>query len=222
MLLSFRGQTIELDTVRRRTDFVTDTVASMLAQSEPYQRSHTQSPVLVLNQNYEPINVCTLRRAIVLVICDKAEIIEAYRAPVYTASFSSEAPSVIRLYQLIRRPRPRVKLTRREIFVRDRYTCQYCGTLHGDLTLDHVIPRSKGGAHTWENLVTACRACNHRKGGKTVNEARMKLLQVPYEPRAGAYYSIERRLQANTVDAWLKFLPGLEEASYLALSSSSD
>lgn len=194
----------------------------MLVQTEPYQRSHTQSPVLVLNQNYEPINVCTLRRAVVLVICEKAEIIEAYGSPLYTSCVSYEAPSIIRLYQLIRRPRPRVKLTRREVFVRDRYTCQYCGSMHGDLTLDHVTPRSRGGAHTWENLVTACRACNHRKGGKTVNEARMRLMQSPYEPRAGAYYAIERRLQTSTVDSWLKFLPGLEAASNLALSSSSD
>ena len=193
----------------------------MVAQTEPYQRSHTQSPVLVLNQNYEPINVCTLRRAIVLVICEKAEIIEEYPAPVYTACYSLEAPSVIRLYQLVRRPRPRVKLTRREVFVRDRYTCQYCGASHGDLTLDHVIPRSKGGAHTWENLVTACRPCNHRKGGKTVNEARMKLMQMPFEPRAGAYYSIERRLQSSALDSWMKFLPGLEPSRF-ALSSSSD
>lgn len=194
----------------------------MLAQTEPYQRSHTQSPVLVLNQNYEPINVCTLRRALVLVFCDKAEIIEAYGMPVYTACYSFEAPSVIRLFQLIRRPRPRVKLTRREVFVRDKFTCQYCGVVHGDLTLDHVMPRSKGGAHTWENLVTACRSCNHRKGGKTVQEARMKLLHDPYEPRAGVYYSIERRLQSSAIDNWMKFLPGLETASNLALSSSSD
>lgn len=193
----------------------------MTAQLEPYQRAHTQRLVLVLNQNYEPINVCTLRRAIVLVICSKAEVIEAYATPLYTQSFSYEAPSVIRLHQLIKRPRPRVKLTRREVFQRDRFTCQYCGTTHGDLTLDHVVPRSKGGPHTWENLVTACRACNHRKGGKTVNEARMKLMQVPYEPRAGVYYSIERRLQSAALDSWLKFLPGLEPAS-LALSSSSD
>jgi 5-methylcytosine-specific restriction endonuclease McrA len=194
----------------------------MLAQTEPDQRSHTQSPVLVLNQNYEPINVCPIRRAIVLVICEKAEVIEAYGSPIFTSCYRYEAPSIIRLYQLVRRPRPRVKLTRREIFVRDRYTCQYCGSTHGDLTLDHVVPRSKGGAHTWENLVTACRTCNHRKGGKMVNDARMKLMQVPFEPRAGAYYSIERRLQSSTQDSWLKFLPGLEAASTLALSSSSD
>jgi 5-methylcytosine-specific restriction endonuclease McrA len=193
----------------------------MATATEPYQRSHTQSPVLVLNQNYEPINVCTIRRAVVLVICEKAEIIEAYGAPLYTTTYTFEAPSIIRLHQLIKRPRPRVKLTRREVFVRDRYTCQYCGAVHNDLTLDHVIPRSKGGAHTWENLVTACRSCNHRKGGKLVNEARMKLMQTPFEPRAGAYYAIERRLQTSAVDSWLKFLPGLDASSY-NLSSSSD
>jgi 5-methylcytosine-specific restriction endonuclease McrA len=193
----------------------------MAMQTEPLQRSLIQRPVLVLNQNYEPINVCSLRRAIVLVIREKAEMIEAYPVPLYSTSLFYEAPSVIRLYQLVRRPRPRVKLTRREVFVRDRYTCQYCGASHGDLTLDHVVPRSRGGTNTWENLVTACRSCNHRKGGKSVKEARMTLLQAPYEPRAGAYYSIERRLHSSTLDTWLKFLPGLDPSS-LSLGSSSD
>ena len=85
------------------------------------------------------------------------------------------APSVIRLQHLIRRPRPRVKLSRREVFARDRHTCQYCGRQSHDLTLDHVVPRHRGGGHTWENLVAACKPCNHRKGGKTLEEARLRL-----------------------------------------------
>jgi hypothetical protein len=109
---------------------------------------------------------------------------------------------------LIRRPRPRVKLTRREIFIRDHFTCQYCGRRGGELTIDHVHPRSLGGGHSWENLVTACKACNHRKGGKTLAQARMALRTVPREPRAGVYYTIERRFDIEMDEAWQKFLPG--------------
>jgi 5-methylcytosine-specific restriction endonuclease McrA len=164
--------------------------------------------VLVLNQNYEPLNVCNVRRAIVLVIDGKAEILEAHNASVNSASHRFPSPSVIRLVYLIRRPRPRVKLTRREVFIRDGFTCQYCGRQSGDLTLDHVVPRSRGGPHTWENLVSACKNCNHRKGGKSLGEARMQLKTLPREPSAGVYYTIERRLDTALNDGWEKFLPG--------------
>jgi 5-methylcytosine-specific restriction endonuclease McrA len=164
--------------------------------------------VLVLNQNYEPLNVCNVRRAIVLVIDGKAEILEAHNASVCTSATKFPYPSVIRLIYLIRRPRPRVKLTRREVFIRDHYTCQYCGRQMGDLTIDHVIPRSRGGPHTWENLVSACKTCNHRKGGKSLGEARMQLKSQPREPQAGVYYTIERRLDTSLDDGWMKFLPG--------------
>jgi 5-methylcytosine-specific restriction endonuclease McrA len=164
--------------------------------------------VLVLNQNYEPLNVCNVRRAIVLVIDGKAEILEAHDASVATASRRFPWPSVIRLVYLIRRPRPRVKLTRREIFIRDGFTCQYCGRQAGDLTIDHIIPRSRGGQHTWDNLVSACKPCNHRKGGKSLGEARMHLRTQPREPSAGVYYTIERRLDTAINAGWEKFLPG--------------
>jgi 5-methylcytosine-specific restriction endonuclease McrA len=164
--------------------------------------------VLVLNQNYEPLNVCNVRRAIVLVIDGKAEILEAHDVTVATASRRFPSPSVIRLVYLIRRPRPRVKLTRREVFIRDGYTCQYCGRQGHDLTIDHVIPRHRGGPHTWDNLVSACKPCNHRKGGKLLADSRMKLRAEPREPRAGRYYTIERRIEGNVTHQWSKFLPG--------------
>jgi 5-methylcytosine-specific restriction endonuclease McrA len=195
----------------------------------PYQNGHDttpgilQQPVLVLNQNYEPLNVCSLKRAVVLVFSRKAEILEAADCAVRSASNEYAAPSVIRLFRLIKRPRPRVKLTRREIFTRDNYTCQYCGAVGGDLTVDHVIPRSRGGEHTWENVVTACRPCNHRKGGKTLQEARLKLERKPTEPPAGQYYTIERRVRQPYAAGWLPFLPGLEaSASQLVPNGSSD
>ncbi|MBX6341946.1 MAG: HNH endonuclease [Thermomicrobiaceae bacterium] len=168
-------------------------------------------PVLVLNHNYEPLHVCTIRRAMVLILNGKAEVLEVYYdIDVATARRRFDAPSVIRLAYMIRRPRPRVKLSRREIFIRDDYTCQYCGARSHDLTIDHVYPRSRGGKHTWENVVTACRACNHRKGGKTLAEARLTLLRQPFEPRPGRYYTIQRALTARVEDSWLKFIPGYE------------
>ena len=123
--------------------------------------------VLVLNQNYEPLNVCNLPRAFRLVFGEKAEVIEYDHQVIRTPRTEYRAPSVIRLQYQIRRPRPRVKLSRREVFARDRHTCQYCGRQSHDLTLDHIVPRHRGGGHTWENLVAACKPCNHRKGGKT-------------------------------------------------------
>ncbi len=167
-------------------------------------------PVLVLNHNYEPLNVCNIRRAIILVITGKAEILEAYDVGVPTTRELYDAPSVIRLAYMIRRPHPRVKLCRREIFIRDNFTCQYCGERTRDLTIDHVMPRSRGGVHSWENLVSACRPCNHHKGGKTLTEARLRLRQEPAEPRAGRYYSIQRALNSTVDEAWLKFIPGFE------------
>ena len=181
-----------------------------------------QWPVLVLNQNYEPLNVCSLKRALVLVLCHKAEILEGYNGMVYASSGAFEAPSVIRLFKLIRRPRPKVKLSRREIFARDAFTCQYCGARTSDLTIDHVVPRSRGGQHIWTNVVTACRSCNHRKGGKSLQEARLRLFTDPAEPRAGMYYMIERRVNAAMHEDWLKFLPGLEPPAVAVSGSSSD
>lgn len=177
--------------------------------------------VLVLNQNYEPLNVCNVRRALVLVIGGKAEVLEARPRPLASVSSEFIAPSVIRLVYLIRRPRPRVKLTRREIFIRDNYTCQYCQRQVSDLTIDHVIPRSRGGLHVWDNVVSACKACNHRKGGKSIAEARMALHNQPHEPRAGVYYTIERRLDTSSHDDWQKFLPGIISSNGRSSSGSS-
>lgn len=168
------------------------------------------TPVLVLNQNYEPLNICTARRALVMLFAGKAEALTQADYQLTTTTNAFTAPSVIRLTSFVRRPRPRVKLTRREIFMRDNYTCQYCGARGHDLTIDHVIPRSRGGLHSWDNVVCACRACNHRKGGKSVAEARMSLHVLPHEPRASAYYVIERRLDASIRTDWHQFLPELD------------
>lgn len=164
------------------------------------------APVLVLNQNYEPLNVCDIRRAFRLLGADKAELLENNHQVIHTPSSSVSAPSVIRLIYLVKRPRPRVKLSRREVFTRDRNTCQYCGTVSRDLTIDHVIPKHRGGRHEWENLVAACRSCNHRKGSKTVAEARMRLLKEPRAPRADVRYLYGSYLADERNDAWRSYL----------------
>jgi 5-methylcytosine-specific restriction endonuclease McrA len=140
--------------------------------------------VLVLNQNYEPLNVCQTYRAVVLLISGKAEIVVNSRGYIHTSSSKFPLPSVIRLSHQVHRPRPKLKLSRRAVFRRDSYTCQYCGLQSNHLTLDHVIPRHRGGAHTWENVVTACPPCNRRKGGKTLEEARMTLHRKAAAPSA--------------------------------------
>jgi 5-methylcytosine-specific restriction endonuclease McrA len=164
--------------------------------------------VLVLNQNYEPLNICNAGRAIVLVCHGKAEILEHAHGILHTPSRHFQRPSVIRLVYLIKRPRPKVKLSRREVFIRDNHTCQYCGIRTKDLTIDHVIPRHRGGTHAWENLVSACRPCNHRKGGKTLEDARMSLTRLPCQPRASSFYGLAQHLQSE--EAWHKFIPEWE------------
>jgi 5-methylcytosine-specific restriction endonuclease McrA len=165
-----------------------------------------QAPVLVLNANFEPINVCNTRRALGLVLAGKASLVLNGRGEVKTVGASYPRPSVIRLDRMVRRPRPRVKLTKREILRRDDYTCQYCGQRTTVLTIDHVIPRHMGGKHTWENLAAACSLCNHRKGGRTVEQAQMTLLRVPSEPPTSAHYIFGRHLRENR--EWIPFVQG--------------
>ena len=168
--------------------------------------SSVDGVVLVLNQNYEPLNVCNLPRAFRLLFGSKAEVIEYDHQEIRSIRAVYRAPSVIRLQHHIRRPRPRVKLTRREIFARDHNTCQYCGKTGNDLTLDHVLPRHRGGQHTWENLVAACRPCNHRKGGHTPEEARLRLLRQPFEPRSDLYSLFSPYLEDTRNEAWRDYL----------------
>ena len=164
------------------------------------------APVLVLNQNYEPLNVCDIRRAFRLLGSEKAELLAHNHQVIHKPTLAIEAPSVIRLSYHVKRPRPRVKLTRREVFARDRHTCQYCGRVASDLTLDHILPRHRGGTHTWDNLVAACKSCNHRKGGKTPEEARVRLLRAPFEPRSDLYSLFTPYLADERNEAWRTYL----------------
>lgn len=170
--------------------------------------------VLVLNQNYEPLNVCNVRRAMVLVLRGKAEVIESAAGVIRSATTSFILPSVIRLINFIRRPRPKVRLTRKEVFTRDGWTCVYCGKQTRDLTLDHVLPRHRGGQHTWENLVSACKPCNHRKAGRTPAEAKMTMRREPAAPRVSVYYAFFPYLSQQL--EWRKFVPGFEVSASAA------
>ena len=162
-------------------------------------------PVLVLNQSYEPLTVCRVRRAVVLIYQGKAELIENGMGSIHSLKATFELPSVIRLAKLIRRPRRQRKMTRYEIFNRDKYTCQYCGAQSKHLTLDHVIPRYRGGQHTWENVVSACQDCNRKKAGRTPQEARMKLLKQPAPPSGSPIFSVPYHFLVKR-DEWKKYL----------------
>jgi 5-methylcytosine-specific restriction endonuclease McrA len=142
-----------------------------------------KSKVLVLNQSYEPISICSVKKAILLLLLTKAELI-APKDGLVLRSVNNKVPlpSIIRLSRYIKIPHKKIELSRKNILRRDGYRCQYCGTTSGNLTVDHIIPKSRGGTDTWENLVTACISCNNKKGNRTPEEAGMKLLAKPRKP----------------------------------------
>lgn len=160
--------------------------------------------ILVLNLNFEPLNVCSLKRAMGLIVLGKAEILHNGRGYVRTPSRILPRPSVIRLTYMVHSPRPRIKLGKKEIFRRDDYRCQYCGRRLARLTVDHVVPRRLGGQHRWDNLVSACPNCNRQKGSKSLEASSMSLLRSPREPSPTAMYRFGQYLQENK--DWQPFL----------------
>jgi 5-methylcytosine-specific restriction endonuclease McrA len=163
--------------------------------------------VLVLNATYEPLNVVSLRRAVVLLLKDKAEILEAADQEIRSAGYSLPIPLVIRLVYYVRVPRRlSIPVSRRTVLMRDRYTCQYCGSQpsKANLTIDHVIPKVRGGSTSWENVVCACKACNLRKGARTPEEANMHLRSQPGPPR---YVALVWLAGEASHDAWTKYIP---------------
>lgn len=165
-----------------------------------------EDDVLVLNANFQPIQICSTRRAVNLVFSNKASLVLNGRGFIHTVSEAFPRPSIIRLDRMIIRPRLIVPLSRHEVFRRDNYTCQYCGRRNVDFTLDHVIPRKDGGSHSWENVVTACINCNHRKGSRSVREASMELLTRPATPPHSALYYFQSKINRN--NEWLEFIEG--------------
>ncbi len=161
--------------------------------------------VLVLNASYEPLNITSWRRAIVLLLKGKAEQLEQ-EDRLITADIPF--PKVIRLRYYVRVPYKEIPLTRRNLLERDRHTCQYC-TSRERLTLDHIIPRSRGGGDTWENLVTACVRCNVKKGNRTPKEADMDLLVKPRRPHSSLYFELLKSTQGDNNPEWKKYAIGI-------------
>jgi len=164
-------------------------------------------PVLVLNSSFEPINICAVRRALVLILKGVAAPEEFSSSLLHSARIAMKLPSVIRLLEYRRIPHQTRALSRKNILMRDRYTCQYCQSVlpSGELTLDHVVPRSRSGETAWENLVACCHRCNNRKGNRTPEEAGMRLLRPP---RPFSLHTSRHlmRLLGKSDDQWRKYL----------------
>jgi 5-methylcytosine-specific restriction endonuclease McrA len=159
--------------------------------------------VLVLNNDYTPLNVTTLKRGFKLVYKGKAEIIFSDdKNPITTSIKKFRRPTIIRLMRYIYMPYKKVPLTRYNIFRRDGHKCVYCGTKN-NLTLDHVLPRSRGGDNTWKNLVTCCGSCNLRKDNLTPEEANMSMSVKPYAP---TYIEFIERMNGNINEEWKPYL----------------
>lgn len=161
------------------------------------------SMVLVLNQDYSPLTVCSVQRAFILMFLKKADLItEIKDKKLRTISQTFPFPSIIQVKYYINIPYKGVVMSRNNIFKRDGGKCQYCGT-NKDLTLDHVIPRSKGGKSTWTNLVTACKKCNSRKSDYTLEKVGMKLSKPPVKP---SYISFLRMNTSTYREDWALYL----------------
>ena len=140
--------------------------------------------VLLLNITYEPLKIINWKKAITLLCLGKVEVIEEHSREIHSVSFTVKLPSVIRLLKLVKRQRSSIKFSRQNIYARDRYKCQYCGSQYSteDLTYDHISPKSRGGKTEWGNIVTCCVDCNRKKGGRTPVEASMRLIRKPTRP----------------------------------------
>ncbi|NJL84223.1 MAG: HNH endonuclease [Chloroflexaceae bacterium] len=162
--------------------------------------------VLVLNASYEPLNITSWRRAVVLLLKGKAEQLEHNGKYLYS---EFPLPTVIRLRYYVRVPYKEIPLTRRNLLERDNHTCQYCGYRGEQLTLDHVSPRSRGGIDSWENLVTACVRCNVKKGNRTPEEAKMHLRSSPRRPHSSLHFEIVKHTKGNHNQEWRKYVIGI-------------
>ncbi|MEO1021913.1 MAG: HNH endonuclease [Bacteroidota bacterium] len=159
--------------------------------------------VLVLNQDYQPLSICSVQRSMKLLCLEKAELL--HNDPEKTLRTVNEAydyPSVIRLRRYIRVPYTKIVLSRRNVMRRDNFECMYCGK-KSDLTIDHVQPKSRGGKDTWENLTTACESCNVKKGNRTPEEAQMELKREPYRPIPITFF---RDVTGGVQEPWKPYL----------------
>jgi 5-methylcytosine-specific restriction endonuclease McrA len=205
---------------------VLEEVSAGVPQGEPIPGTGANSVLsnqaLVLNQNYEPLNVTSVHRAARLVLARKAEVLEHNGHVLHSYSMTMPAPSVVRLCYQVRRPLPELKLTRKSVFARDGHRCQYCGRADAALTLDHVVPRARAGRTDWDNVVTCCLRCNNQKGNRTPREAGMHLVRLPKQPRLIPYVTLHAFLCAYRASRWQDYLepwmgsPAAEMADALA------
>jgi 5-methylcytosine-specific restriction endonuclease McrA len=192
-----------------RADLSEVPIRSATAAKVPVHRGNTagglSGRVLVLNASFEPINVCTVRRAIVLILKEKAEMVDDTGFELHAEKVSMTRPSVIRLVTYVRIPFHsfRRKITRRAVFARDDWQCQYCGR-RGSLTMDHIVPRSKGGDTSWDNVVACCAGCNRRKGDRSVNQAGMRLLSRPRTPHPTIFIHVA---SPTIPSSWQPYVP---------------
>ena len=162
--------------------------------------------VLVLNASYEPLNITTWRRAMVMMIKGKAESLEQDSSR--KIRHDTLLPTVIRLRQFVRVPFREIPLTRKNILHRDNHCCQYCGCKSSKLSIDHVIPRSRGGDDSWENVTTACLACNVSKGNRTPKEAKMPINKEPRKPLSSLTFEANRQIHSGRYTEWRKYVIG--------------
>ena len=159
--------------------------------------------VLLLNRDYEPLSVCTVKRAIRLIYLRKAEMVEKNSGWIHSVSTKVPIPCVIRLARRVKVPHKKIILNRKNLMIRDNFTCQYCGKRSHDLTIDHVIPKQYGGKDTWENLVVACQSCNNRKANQTPEQAGLKLIRPPRKPH---YFFYLQKIIGVKYEAWKPYL----------------
>ena len=197
---------------RAADDYLTpDEAFDVFADDEPVDDSSpvanvNATRVLILNASYEPLHVCSVKRAVALLMHDIAERVEDSDKVLRSPSQVFPVPSVIRLKRFVKRPpRHRVAFNRKNVFRRDDHICQYCLGKTSDLTLDHVVPRSRGGGTSWENVVACCRRCNAKKRDRTPEEAAMLLKRKPYAPQF--MFSSAYGILPNIDPIWEKYLP---------------
>tara|TARA_Y100001968_G_scaffold315327_1_gene341802 strand:- start:268 stop:765 length:498 start_codon:yes stop_codon:yes gene_type:complete len=162
--------------------------------------------VLVLNASYEPLNITSWRRATILMLKGKAESLE--ENPNLQIRPNTNLPTVIRLRQFIKVPYRDIPLTRKNILQRDDNCCQYCGCIGHKLSIDHVLPRSRGGRDNWENVTTACLPCNVLKGNRTPEEANMQLKRKPHKPISNLSFETTRQINSGQHQEWKKYVIG--------------
>jgi len=159
--------------------------------------------VLVLNSTHMPINITTWQRAMVLLYKGRAAGIE-YNGRLVNGQY--RLPEIIKLINYVPLSYTDVVLSRKSIYLRDNHVCQYCGKSGGNLTIDHIVPRSRGGEDSWENMVVCCSRCNNRKGSKTLEEAGMKLIGMPYRPPSSLYLHMTRL--SGVPESWYNYFFG--------------